>query len=110
MKKVLMKIDRADFGFGGYDDCMFGLSLGFSGDGSGVGTFYGFWPLSENPHEYAKWTKESQFKAALKAQLVLEKTLNDAKKKHVGELKGTPVEVEIVDNCFKSFRVLTEVL
>ncbi len=109
-ERVLMKIRKATFGFGGYDESMFGLQFDFESPGSGVSNFVGFWPLSDNPHQYARWTKQDQFKSALKAQLLLEKTLRDAKKRHVAELAGTPVEVTLDGNCFKSFRVLVEVL
>ena len=36
--------------------------------------------------------------------------LKDAKVNYVSQLVGKPVEVEIEDNMFKDFRILTEVL
>lgn len=85
-EKVLGKIKFAEFGKVPDYPFLTGLQLVFSlnGGGSSIG----------NPN----------------VTIDIEKILNDAKVNYVSELKGKPVEVEIENNRFKSFRILTEVL
>ena len=49
----LGKIQRADIGFGGYDDAMFGISFTLEGKAWGVSDFWGTWGFQ--PSETAKW-------------------------------------------------------
>lgn len=108
MEKRLMKITAVIFGFGGYDDVMFGFGLDFSGDGYGMSSWHGTW--MREPDEYCKWTKEDQNKIFLDAALLVLDTLTKAKKKTVQGLVGTPCEVTFEGNSIKSWRVLTEVI
>ena len=108
-EKKIGKIKVASFGFGGYDDAMMGLSLTFGSDkeGWGVSDFKGTWA---NRSEFAKWTEEDQRKAFADAVILLRDTLTAAKKKHVDQLIGVPVEVEFDNLTIKSWRILEEVL
>lgn len=106
--KELMKISSATFGVGGYQDAMFGLSLSFSSPGSGVGTFVGGWGIERS--ERAKWSEADRMASIYEAAWLLKETLEKAKKRHVAELAGTPVEVTFENGVMKSWRVLEEVL
>lgn len=108
-EKVLGKIKHARFGFGGYQDAMFGLSLSFSMNGSGINDFInGGWSMPITEH--TKWTEEDRGKqqAVLCTRLI--KILNEAKVNDVTKLVGIPVEVEIENMSLKSWRILTEVI
>lgn len=113
--KQLMKIDAADYGFGGYDDAMFGISWRFSGDGCGVGDFWGTWPLRMTRSQHAQWDEEDRDNIVLDTQLRLEQVLRDAKVRHLHELIGKPVEITFEGDGgwggkLQSWRILTEVL
>lgn len=83
---MLGKIKFAEFGKVPDYPCVIGLQLIFSleGGGSSIG----------NPNVTTD----------------IKEILNDAKVNYVLELIGKPVEVEIENNRFKNFRILTEVL
>jgi|SRR5581483_4162288 len=102
----LGKIIRAEFGFGGYDDAQFGLTLTFEG-GYGTTYFVGTWATRP---DWVGWTVEQQRGHFADAVEKLRDTLLAAKKKHVAELVGIPVEVTCENFALKSWRVLTEVL
>jgi len=106
--KQLMKITDASYGFGGYQDAMFGLSLTFAGGSLGVGDFWGFW--ATEPSEYAKWTTEEQIKFHGENVMRIAQVLKDAKVMTVEQLAGIPVEVTFEGNTLREWRVLTEVL
>jgi hypothetical protein len=113
--KELARISHVSYGFGGYQGAMFGLSLTFEGDGIGVGTFHGTWPLAMERSEHAKWSEEDRRQYALDALRRLEDTLRAAGKDSVEQLVGTPVELEFKGDCaigttLENWRVLTEVL
>lgn len=65
-QKRLGKIVRAEFGFGGYDNAMIGLSLTFEMEGSGVSAFKGTWATWS---ERCKWTLADQ--AQIFAEVVI---------------------------------------
>lgn len=108
MEKKIGRITSATFGHGGYQDAQLGLSLTFEGKGWGVSDFQGMW--SGPPSESSKWTLGEQGDNFADVVRLLGKTLTEARKRHVGELVGTPVEVTLEGNMLKSWRVLTEVL
>ena len=108
--KVLMKIECIEFGYGGYQDAMFGLSISLSGSGSGVGDFKGTWGIDTECGGSCKWTEKDRDKHFSDTVRFLNKILIDAKKKTLSQLKGIPVEVEFENNTLKSWRILTEVL
>lgn len=107
-EKLLAKITHATFGFGGYQDVMFGLSLTFMGGATGVSDFKGTWGDPPSPH--AKWSLEDQSQTFADTCRLLIATLKDAKKDHVGQLVGVPVELTVEGNRLESWRILKEVL
>ena len=108
--KFLGKISSIKFGRDlGYQDVMFGLSVCFEFDGSGVCDFIGMW---QDRSESAKWTEEDQIREFGRAAAKLNELFAATGKKKVEDLVGTPVEV-ILDSPYgklESWRVLTEVL
>lgn len=110
IEKFIGKIDDVQFGYGGYDDAMFGLSLYFRSDkGSwGVGDFKGTWAFP--PSDTAEWTIESQ--TILWGEMVrfIVGICSDAQVKNVLDLKGKPVEVSFENGMLESWRILTEVI
>jgi len=108
MDKKLGKLKNVRFGWGGYDGCQFGLSLMIEGDAWEVGDFRGAWGI-DRP-ENAKWTEDDRRNDLVDVALFLRDTLKAAKKMHVEELNGVPVEAMFDGQRLKSWRVLTEVL
>lgn len=107
-KKILGKIDFAEFGTIKDYPFLIGLQLGFKlGDGGCVmdGGKY-----TVNIDKKCRWEESERQQAVTVTVEDLYKVLKDAKVNYVSQLKGKPVEVEIESNTFKSFRILTEVL
>lgn len=107
-KKQLAKISHVKFGFGGYQEAQFGLSLTFTGDGWGCGTFLGHW--ADEPLDGAKWTDQSRKDYLGDLCLKIAEYCRLSKVKHVAQLAGIPVEVTFTDGKLESWRILTEVL
>ncbi len=107
MRTELGRITKATFGFGGYDDAMVGMSVTLGGDSWGVGDFRGTWA---DRTSRAEWTVDDQRGHFADAVIWLRDTLKAAKKRHVAELVGTPIEATFEGNRLTSWRVLTEVL
>ena len=104
-------IKSAKFGHGGYQECMLGLDIEFAGHGWGVSSFVGGWSwLLIGRGEHAHWTEAERSQSIEAACRLLDATLKAAKKRHVAELSGTPVEVTFDGNVLKSWRVLEEVI
>jgi hypothetical protein len=108
MRKELGKVKSASYGFGGYQECQFGLSVSLGAASWGVSDFWGFW--SDDPGPGAKWTKEDQHRFHGETVDRIHKLLSSAKAKDVASLVGKPVEVEFDGMMLKSWRVLTEVI
>jgi hypothetical protein len=106
-QKWLGKITVAEFGYGGYDDAMIGLTFCFVGE-YGTTDFFGTWAMP--PSKSAAWSVADQRNHFADAVEKLNEILRLAKKKHVGQLVGVPVEVTSQGGLLKSWRVLTEVL
>lgn len=106
-EKRLGRITSARFGFCGYQDAEIGLALTFGGDGWGVGISIGFWAQR---NEHSKWSFDDQSIGYAEAVRTLRDTLVAAKKSHLGELVGVPVEMEFDNRTLVGWRVLTEVL
>lgn len=107
-RKEIGKIERIEFGLGGYQDAQIGVSITLSGKGWGVDDFRGAWAI-ERP-DYCKWTEADRIKQLGESVMWLNGILTDAKKSTVSQLKGVPVEATFVGNMLKEWRVLTEVL
>jgi len=106
---MLGKIEKIEFGKGGYQEAEFGLSITFSGQSWGIATFIsGGWAGKRS--ESAKWTEEDRLKSMGQMCLKVNTLLDDAKVDCVSKLKGTPCEVVTANGRFHSFRILKEVL
>lgn len=107
--KQLGRITHARFGYGGYQDAQFGLSLTFEGPGWGVSDFKGPWADSAGPNTRG-WTAAEQREAWADVVTLLRDTLKAAKVAGVSDLVGVPVEVTFDGNVLGSWRVLEEVI
>ena len=108
MRTVIGVISSARFGWGGYQEVMLGLSLTFDMSGSAVAHFDGMW--GQTRRDSCQWTEADRLTQLGEAVMRLGKVLNEAKKMHVEELVGVPVEVTLDGNLFKGWRVLTEAI
>lgn len=110
--KCLGKITKVSFGYGGYQDACFGLSLEFQFDGCcGVSTFIGNWDAEiMECSKNAKWTEADRSKWHDDLVRKLSKLLKQAKKRDIYELKGVPVELTFENLTLKDWRILEEVL
>lgn len=107
--KYLGKITRVEYGLGGYQDAMMGLTVTLEGQGCDVTDFKGFWSISPNPN--AQWDLAKQSESFAETTRVIIGLLEAAKVQHVGQLKGKPVEYEIDENnSIAGWRILTEVI
>jgi hypothetical protein len=106
-KTELGKIKSIEFGCGGYDDAMTGLTIFLGGDGWAVGDFKGTWTNRPNN---AEWTEETQVRHWGEAVKFLRDLLKAAKVKSLSDLSGIPVEVTFDNHKLVSWRVLEEVL
>lgn len=107
VEKMLGKITYAEFGKISDYPFLIGLQLGFEMNGCAVmdGGRY-----SVNISKECKWTPEER---AREITIIVEKIneiLTAAKVNSISQLIGKPVEVTLVNNTFKEFRILTEVL
>lgn len=109
-RKELGKITSFKLGYGGYQDAMFGVSIGLGGSSWGVGDFKGAWSLDITVDKYTKWTEKDRDSEFAKAMRFINETLKKAHKTDIGQLVGVPVEVTFDGNCLKSWRILEEVL
>lgn len=107
-RKELGKIQNITFGWGGYQEAEFGLSVTMGGEAWGVGSFRGTWGIARSDH--AQWTEEDRVRQLGETALYVRDLLKAAKKQHVAELKGVPVECTFEGNSLKEWRILSEVL
>lgn len=112
IEKFLGKLDKVEFGSGGYDNAMFGFTFGLRWNGSTCcSKFIGTW--GSPPTEGAKWTIADQHKIFLECFLDVKKIMTEAKVDDFYQLVGKPIEVTVEGGiCGKvtSWRILTEVL
>lgn len=107
-EKRLGKITFAEFGMIHDMEFLFGLQLGFSMDGCGV-MDGGSGCVNISPQ--CKWKSDEARSLAITVMIDrVHQILKDAKVNYVSELNGKPVEVTLVNDTFKEFRILTEVL
>lgn len=104
--KFLGKIVSAEYGIDRDYPCNIGIKLNFQFDRCYSITDGCKYMI--NLDEECGTVLDSQ--AAIASLVDLYKLLEDAKVQNVSELENCPVEVEIDDNIFKGFRILTEVL
>lgn len=106
--KILGKIDFAEYGTVRDYPFLIGLQLGFK-LGNGTGVMDGG-SNTINISKECRW-EESEREAAVTVSVEkVYQVLEDAKVNYVSQLVNKPVEVTIDKNCFKDFRILTEVL
>ena len=107
-EKVLGKIDFAEYGTIRDYPFLIGMQLGFKlGDGTGV---MDGGSNTVNISKECRW-EESEREAAITVSVEkVYQILKDAKVNYVSQLVNKPVEVTIDKDCFKDFRILTEVL
>ena len=110
-RKWLAKIESVRFGYGGYQDAMFGVSFVLSGEYT-TGDFWGTWGLSTKVTEYTKWTEEDRSEQFDSTVRRLNRLMMDAKVNHLDQLVGKPIEITNKDDsgfgAMKSWRILTE--
>ena len=106
--KNLGKITFAEYGTIKDHPFLIRLQLGFKlGDGTSV---MDGGSNTVNINEECRW-EEAEREAAITVNIEkVYKILKDAKVNYVSQLINKPVEVTINQNCFKDFRILTEVL
>lgn len=110
-KKEFGKITRATFGFGGYQDANFGLTLTFEGKGWGIGEFVSAgWQEALKPGKHNKWTEDNRTKLRAEMCRKIDNILTEAKVMSIDKLVGIPVEVTFNGSSLEDWRVLTEVL
>jgi hypothetical protein len=107
MRTEIGKIKSIGFGFGGYQDAQFGVSVVLGGKGWGVNDFRGTWA---DHTEYCKWTKQDQRNEIGDACLWLKDLMRDANVNDIANLASVPVEVTFNNQTLSSWRILTEVL
>jgi hypothetical protein len=111
MEKKLGKIENISFGYGGYQDCMLGLSVTLGNGEWGVQDFKGNWDAeSIKVTEYTQWTETDRDRDYSNLVRFISKLLKQAKVSNIEQLKGKPVEVTFDSNLLKEWRILTEVL
>ena len=110
MRKELGKIKSISIGYGGYQDCQFGVFIELGGKGWGVGDCRAYWGRAIQWNKECKWTEEDRAQAFGEALAWLDDLIIQAKKRNATELVGIPVEVTFDGNMLKSWRILTEVI
>ena len=108
MKKSIGKITSVKFGFGGYQDVQFGITLCVDTTDGCACT--GDWMWTNEPDRYTKWTLFDQDKAYTRIMRYVIKLMSDAKVNNVADLEGKPVEATWEGNHLESIRILTEVI
>ena len=111
----LAKISEISFGYGGYQDVQFGISISFSGKGFGVSDFKGFWSLDIEANERTEWTEQDRDKIYAEMMRWINTIMKKAKVYDLDQLKNIPVELTFEGSghgCsgLESWRILEEVL
>lgn len=111
MEKALGKIESVSFGYGGYQDMQFGLTVTLSFRGMGCIDFIeGGWSEDVKVDKYTKWTETDRSNQRVEMVKKINKLLKDANVNSIDQLKGKPIEVTNEGLKLKSWRILTEVL
>ena len=108
MGKELGKITRVEFGHGGYQDAMIGISFTLGGGGWGTCDFWGEWATEVHPG--MQWTDEDRINKLGSVCMKINELLLSAKVESISDLKEIPVEVIFENQKLVSWRVLDEVL
>jgi hypothetical protein len=108
--KELGKIEKVTFGYGGYQDAMFGVTFVLSFGGMGVVDFKGTWSEEVEVGENTKWSEEDRTMSNDDTVKFINRIMREAKVTEINRLVGIPIEVTSEGMSLKSWRVLTEVL
>ena len=108
LRKSIGKISSISFGFGGYQDVQFGVTISVETESGSATT--GMWTWCGKPDEYTKWTVEQQSDYYNKTMRYIIKLMQDAKVQNINDLKGKPIEATWEGNWLKEIRILTEVI
>jgi hypothetical protein len=109
--KELGRIEKVSFGYGGYQDAMFGITFVLSfGGGMGVADFKGAWSEDIKVGEHTKWSEEDRTRQNDETVRFINRIMREAKVTELNRLTGVPIEVTSEGMTLKSWRVLTEVL
>ncbi len=101
----LGKIRSVYFGYGGYDDAMFGITFQLGNDGWGVFDFRGAWERDIDTLD--KNTAEKHVMNIYNVWYGILNIMHDAKVKSINDLIDIPVEVTFNDqDQLTSWRVL----
>lgn len=106
-EKFIGKIVKAEFGVFDGRRTIIGLQLTFEFDSAGFVSDGGKHVV--NISDEVKWDSDKQkIEAIQNAIKHVSNVLEEAKVSYVSELIGKAVEIEIEDQVFKSFRILTK--
>jgi len=110
IEKKIGKIQKVNFGLGGYQDACLGVSLQLGSDKMswGVGDFKGTWAMKQTTN--CKWTEEDQTRIWGEMCRWVADLLSLAKVDSIDKLVGIPVEIEFEGMRLKSWRILEEVI
>jgi len=106
--KSIGKISAVSFGFGGYQDVQFGITLSVDTEIGCANT--GRWMWVNEPDKHTKWSTEDQSREYANIMRYVIKLMKDAKVSTVQELKGKPIEATWEGNWLTEIRILTEVI
>lgn len=112
IRKEIGKITDVSYGFGGYQDAMFGVSFSFGSNvgGWGCGDFRGTWGPDITVDKYTQWTEADRSRINDETVRFIADIMKKAKVRNLQDLKGIPVEVTFDGNCRKSWRILEEAI
>lgn len=104
----LGKIQAVHYGFGDYQNAMFGISFTLEGKDWGIGDFWGFWPDKWTIN--CKWSQRDQLDLFGRISIRIAELLREVKCHDISKLVGIPVEVTTKGGVLESWRILNEVL
>lgn len=108
MSKSIGKITHVEFGFGGYQDVQFGITISVNTiDGCAT---TGKWMWVNEPDKHTKWTVDDQNKMYAEIMRYVIQLMQDAKVSRVEALRGKPIEATWNGNMLQEIRILTEVV
>jgi hypothetical protein len=110
MRTAIGKIQRIEFGFGGYQDVQIGVTvvLGSDCDSWGFNDFRGHWGFERG--NGAEWTETDRITGLGSIVLWVRDLLVAAKKTRLDQLVGVPVEVTFDGMMLYEWRILTEAI
>lgn len=87
------KIQRAEFGYGGYQNCQIVFEIQVGGPAWGAAMIYECgWGHVEMPSSDSKWTHDERIKRTGEKAWEVFQLIRKAKKKTLSDLVGTPIK------------------